>query len=92
MLFKKRAITICLSLLLSSFASIAVAKERSGKEIYQDICSSCHTDGQYNAPKVGDKSTWAPLIAKGKNTLYKNTFKGVNVMPAHGFVAQIAMY
>lgn len=83
MLLKKAFISIFLSVLLTTFANISFAKESSGKEIYQVICSSCHADGQFNAPKVGDKTAWASRIAKGKKTLYKNTFIGVNVMPAH---------
>lgn len=60
-----------------------IAGQVSGKELYIDICSSCHEDGIAGAPKFGDKATWKPRIAKGKPALYKSALDGVNLMPAH---------
>ena len=37
-----------------------------------------------NAPKLGDKTAWAPRIAAGMDTLYTNSIKGKNAMPAKG--------
>jgi len=55
----------------------------SGKELYMDICATCHEDGTMGAPKFGDKDAWKPRINKGKKVLYKSAIDGVNLMPAH---------
>jgi cytochrome c5 len=57
---------------------------KSGKEIWQGTCSACHQSGLLGAPKIGDKSAWAPRIAKGMDTLKQHALKGFNQMPAHG--------
>lgn len=48
----------------------------SGKEVYEENCSMCHTDGKQGAPKIGDKAIWAPLIAKNMDVLIASTIKG----------------
>ena len=57
---------------------------KSGKEIWKGTCSGCHQSGLLGAPKIGDKSAWAPRIAKGMDTLKQHALKGFNQMPAHG--------
>ena len=42
------------------------------------------------APKAGEKTAWAPRIAKGKPTLYEHAIKGFNAMPAKGGNAALA--
>lgn len=53
-------------------------------KIYQTYCSACHSIGAGGAPKTGDSASWAPHVAKGKETLYKNAINGINAMPAMG--------
>jgi cytochrome c5 len=48
------------------------------------VCTTCHTAGVLGAPKVGDKAAWAPRIAQGKDTLYKDAINGKGSMPAKG--------
>ena len=55
-----------------------------GQKIYTTTCAACHGAGLLNAPKLGDKSAWAPRIAKGKDTLYKDALNGLNAMPPKG--------
>lgn len=55
-----------------------------GEKIYTATCSACHGAGVLGAPKLGDKAMWAPRIAKGMDTLYANSIKGINTMPARG--------
>ena len=50
----------------------------SGKDIYNERCSVCHTDGKSGAPKIGDKAVWNPLIAKNIDVLVEHTIKGQN--------------
>ena len=56
----------------------------TGEKIYTATCSACHGAGVLGAPKLGDKAMWAPRIAKGMDTLYANSIKGINTMPARG--------
>ncbi|NTW46810.1 MAG: cytochrome c5 family protein [Chlorobaculum sp.] len=55
-----------------------------GKAVYEGGCNACHDSGMMNAPKPGDKAAWAPRIAKGEETVIKNTINGLNGMPAKG--------
>jgi len=62
-------------------ASSAMA---SGEDTYKAVCASCHAKGVANAPKVGDKAKWAPLIAEGQVTLTAHGYVGVRAMPPKG--------
>ena len=73
--------------LLSSFLSIFLAglvHAQSGENTYKQVCASCHGAGVLNAPKLGDKAKWAPLIAEGQVTLTAHGYVGVRAMPAKG--------
>ena len=54
------------------------------KTVYNGICAACHASGAAGAPKAGDKAAWAPRIAQGKDTLYKNAIGGKGAMPPKG--------
>lgn len=60
----------------------------AGEKLFSSVCATCHTAGLMGAPKLGDKAAWAPRIAQGKDTLYKNAIVGyqgkAGVMPAKG--------
>jgi cytochrome c5 len=56
---------------------------KTAEELYT-ACAACHNSGVLNAPKLGDKASWAPHVAKGKDTLYHNAINGLNAMPAKG--------
>ena len=60
----------------------------AGEKLFSSVCATCHTAGLMGAPKLGDKADWAPRIAQGKDTLYKNAIVGYQgkfgVMPARG--------
>ena len=55
-----------------------------GEATYKQVCMSCHGAGVLNAPKLGDKAKWAPLIAEGQVTLTAHGYAGVRAMPAKG--------
>lgn len=57
---------------------------RSGEQVYQAACLSCHGTGAAGAPKFGDAAAWAPHIAKGMDTLYTNAINGIGAMPPKG--------
>ena len=44
----------------------------------------CHAAGVANAPKLGDKVAWAPLIKTGLPTILANAISGIRGMPARG--------
>jgi cytochrome c5 len=62
----------------------AAAEPKSGEEIYNGSCMSCHATGAAGAPKVGDAAAWAPRIAQGKDKLLANAVNGLNAMPPKG--------
>lgn len=62
----------------------AAPGSRSGEEIYQSVCASCHGSGVLGAPKTGDAAAWAPRIAQGFDTLTKNAINGIRGMPPRG--------
>jgi cytochrome c5 len=57
---------------------------QSGENTYKQVCVSCHGSGVLNAPKLGDKAKWAPLIAEGQVILTAHGYVGVRGMPAKG--------
>jgi cytochrome c5 len=71
------AITVCAS---GAFG----AAERSGKEVVDSACASCHASGAKGAPKIGDQKAWLPLAMRGLDSLTEAALKGVRNMPAHG--------
>lgn len=55
-----------------------------GKEIYESVCTACHSAGLVGAPKFGDKAAWAPRISRGLNDLVASATKGKGAMPPKG--------
>lgn len=55
-----------------------------GEKVYGVTCLACHGAGVLGAPKLGDKTAWAPHMAKGVDTLHANALKGLNLMPPKG--------
>ncbi len=69
-------------------APVAVASgPKSGKEVYDSFCTTCHAAGVMSAPRFGNAGDWGPRIAKGKDTLYTHAIGGFNSMPAKGMCA-----
>ena len=66
---------------LSPFAR---AQDRSGKQVVEAVCASCHAKGVKGAPKIGDKKAWSARAAQGLTSLTDHALKGIREMPAHG--------
>jgi cytochrome c5 len=49
---------------------------QTGQQVVQTVCSACHGAGIAGAPKMGDKTAWAPLLKQGYNTLLEHALKG----------------
>ena len=52
--------------------------------MYQKTCMVCHAAGIAGAPKAGDKTAWAPHLARGTDQLYMSAIKGFKAMPPKG--------
>lgn len=63
---------------------------KSGEEVFNAVCTACHTSGALNAPKFGNKGDWAPRIAQGYDTLVKHAIEGIRAMPARGGAADLS--
>ena len=57
---------------------------RSGKEIVDGVCASCHGAGVLGAPKIGDKGQWESRYANGLDSIVKTAISGIGAMPAKG--------
>ena len=70
--------------LVAADASGAQGKERTGKEVVESLCVSCHGTGAKGAPKIGDKQAWAKRSAQGLTSLTRSALDGIRQMPPHG--------
>ena len=57
---------------------------RSGKDIVETLCISCHGTGASGAPKIGDSKAWATRASQGLTSLTQSALKGIRQMPPHG--------
>ncbi|MDA9832197.1 c-type cytochrome [Gammaproteobacteria bacterium] len=46
------------------------------KTIYDQTCSTCHSEGQLSAPKLGDQKAWNQRLKSGFDVLVHNVIKG----------------
>jgi cytochrome c5 len=65
-------------------AKTAAAGGVDGKGVFDKVCTACHSAGVAGAPKLGDKTAWAPRIKEGKDQLYASALKGKGAMPPKG--------
>lgn len=77
-------ITVIVSMLITLDQALAQGGERSGKEVVEATCVSCHGSGLNGAPKIGDAEAWKKRAAKGFSSLTKSALKGIRKMPPHG--------
>ena len=64
--------------------AVASSGPKSGEEVYNGSCMSCHGTGAAGAPKLGDKAAWTPRIAAGMDAMLANAINGLNAMPPKG--------
>ncbi|MES2019101.1 MAG: c-type cytochrome [Pseudomonadota bacterium] len=55
-----------------------------GEKVYTATCAACHAAAVMGAPKIGDKTAWAPRMSKGAAALYTSASDGLKLMPARG--------
>jgi cytochrome c5 len=71
-------------ILAGTLAALTIGTQAAaadGKAVYDKSCKGCHTAMK---PKLGDKTAWAPLIAKGEAALTATVMKGKKPMPPKG--------
>lgn len=67
----------------------AIAADRSGEQVVQAACNRCHETGAGGAPKIGDKTAWAPRISQGIDAVTRSAIRGHGNMPARGGLADL---
>ena len=65
-------------------AAAAQSGARSGKQVVEASCASCHGPGLNGAPKIGDREAWKARAAQGLTSLTQHALTGIRKMPAHG--------
>jgi cytochrome c5 len=84
----QRLVFIAALLLVASsvIASKADAQsgQRSGKDVVEKICVTCHGSGVNGAPRIGDNKAWSKRASQGLTGLTRNALEGIRRMPAHG--------
>lgn len=65
-------------------AAGAQSDGRSGKEVVEAVCATCHATGTQGAPKIGDNKAWAMRAEQGLSGLTKHALEGFRQMPSHG--------
>ncbi len=83
---KLRASALIATLAVAMLSSTANAqrRERTGAEVVDTVCASCHAKGEKGAPKIGDKRAWAKRASQGLTALSAHALEGIRNMPAHG--------
>src|SRR4029077_6470089 len=78
-------------------ASVAVAgggggskQLKTGEQIFQTVCTACHSTGVAKAPRFGNKADWAPRIRAGQKALVQVALKGEGAMPARGGASDLS--
>lgn len=57
---------------------------KTGKEVYEATCTTCHAAGVAGAPIFGNKDAWAPYIKAGYEEMLNVALHGKGAMPAKG--------
>lgn len=69
---------------LAALDANAPRVEKSGKEVYDAVCTSCHASGALGAPKFESKGDWGGRLGQGYDTLVKHAIEGIRQMPPRG--------
>jgi len=69
---------------LAALDANAPRVEKSGQEVYDAVCTSCHGSGALGAPRFDNKGDWAGRLGQGYDTLVKHAIEGLRQMPPRG--------
>jgi cytochrome c5 len=59
-----------------------LSKLKSGQEVYNANCATCHKEGTVGSPKFGDTAAWAPRLKNSFDALWTSALKGKGNMAA----------
>ena len=68
----------------SSVAESILSGSRTGEEIYNSACYTCHAIGLAGAPKFGDKVSWGERANEDLGRLVETVTNGLYGMPQMG--------
>ena len=71
------------------FFGSAMAAQRSGQQVVQEVCSTCHASGKDGAPRIGNVEEWTKHSKNGLVKLTEHAISGFGKMPAHGGQANL---
>lgn len=55
---------------------------KTGEQVFQAQCTTCHATGLAGSPKFGDAAAWGPRIKTGFDALLNSAMKGKGNMPS----------
>jgi cytochrome c5 len=76
------------SLILTASTCTAWA---TGEDTFQQVCSTCHAQGDKGSPKIGDIKAWNKLIKEGQANITADGYAGVRAMPARGSKPELSV-
>jgi len=91
MLNKRVGFLVVAALFGGAWVQPASAQAKTGDQVYKEVCGVCHAAGVANAPKLGDRKIWGPLIAEGQAVLTAHAWVGVRGMPPKGGRADLPL-
>jgi cytochrome c5 len=62
----------------------AVKVLKTGEQVYNAQCTTCHAAGVAGSPKYGDAGAWAARVKTGYDALLNSALKGKGAMAAQG--------
>ncbi len=65
-------------------AVAARATSLSGRDVYRQVCQSCHDNGKSGSPRLDDLAGWSNRLEHGRRELYASALNGKGAMPARG--------
>jgi cytochrome c5 len=82
----KRAITYMVNQSGGKFIEpvSGVPGQRTGKQIVEQRCSTCHEAGKGGAPRIGDRTAWIPRLRNGFEKTVASAIHGHGGMPSRG--------
>jgi cytochrome c5 len=72
------------SLALFLASNCATGATPTGRDIYEATCKACHESGIADAPRLGDRRRWRPLIPEGLKELTQDVIRRKGAMPPKG--------
>lgn len=86
---RRAAVTALVVIVSCAFGVGAQATERTGKEVVDSLCVSCHGTGAGGAPKIGDREAWTPRVKQGLDVVVRSAIHGHGAMPPRGGMADL---